>query len=188
MVYPHTKWLSECAVHDGIARGLDAVVTHPGMIFGPWDWKYNLLPLFTTARGRGVLPLPKGHRTTCDVRDVARAHVAAAQKGGRGEHYILGGECLSVADLFTRLSEVTGGKKLRFELPDGLFLALGRTMDAASNVSRRPPLLSWEMALQSTFRAHLSSAKAERELDYRPRPLSQSLADAARWYRERSVL
>src|SRR4051812_8508931 len=46
MVYPHSKWLAEGEVLRGVARGLDAVITNPALIFGPWDWKRNLLPLF----------------------------------------------------------------------------------------------------------------------------------------------
>ena len=29
MVYPHTKWLAECEVHNGGTSGLDYVITHP---------------------------------------------------------------------------------------------------------------------------------------------------------------
>ncbi len=188
MVYPHTKWLGERAVHDAIVRGLDAVITHPTVILGPWDWKGNLLPMFTTALGRIPLPVPGGYRTVCDVRDVARAHVTAAERGGRGEHYILGGESLTVKQLFSSIGRAVGGAREYVEVPDALISTLGRAMDALSDFTDRRPLLSHEMAIQSTFRVRLSSAKARRELGYESRDLDSSLADAVAWYRSSGML
>ncbi len=188
MVYPHTKWLGERALADAARRGLDTVTTHPAAIFGPWDFKHNLLPLFKTAQGRAPLPVPNGIRTTCDVRDVAHAHVVAAQSAPTGARYILGGEWLSVRELFAAVGRALGTSRPTFTLPDALIVGLGKTMDLVADVTGRPPLLSREMALQSTFRARLSSEKAKAELGYQSRPLSESLTDAVAWYRETGAL
>jgi dihydroflavonol-4-reductase len=188
MVYPHTKWLAEQLVLAAQDRGLQPVITHPTAIFGPGDWKRNLLPLFRAARGPGGLAVPGGFRTTCDVRDVARAHVDLALHGRPGERYALGGEVLSVRALFDRIARVVGGPSFRGELPDGLVIGLGRLLDAVADLTDRPPLLSEEMALQSTFRVGVSSAKAEREVGYRSRPLEASLVDTVSWYRARGWL
>ncbi|MBK7585984.1 MAG: NAD-dependent epimerase/dehydratase family protein [Myxococcales bacterium] len=188
MVYPHTKWLGECAVADAAARGLDTVTTHPAAIFGPWDFKHNLLPLFRAARGRAPLPVPNGMRTTCDVRDVAHAHVVAATSAESGAHYILGGEWVTVRQLFSAVGQALGRSRPTFTLPDTLIVGLGRSLDVVSDLTGRPPLLSREMAVQSAFRVRLSSAKAKAELGYQSRPLAQSLADAVAWYRETGAL
>jgi hypothetical protein len=65
---------------------------------------------------------------------------------------------------------------------------VGRIMDAVADLTDRRPALSWEMALQGTFRVQLSSEKAERRLGYRSRPLRESIRDAAAWFRSRGVL
>ncbi len=188
MVYPHTKWLAEQEVLAAIDRGLDAVLTHPAAVLGPRDWKLNTLPLFQAPRRAMTLAVPGGYRTTCDVRDVARAHLLAADRGPCGARYILGGACVSVAELFEHIVEEVGGLRPLLRMPDRVVLGLGRVMDAVANLTDRPPSLSWEMALQSTMRVRLSSAKAERELGYQSRPLSTSIRDAVAWFRQRGVL
>lgn len=188
MIYPHTKWLAEEEVLRGVERGLDAVITHPTAIFGPWDFKLNLLPLFRAARSPMNVATPGGWRTVCDVRDVADGHLAAAFRGRRGERYALAGEAMSVRDLFGEIARTVGGRPPRFELPAGVVVGLGRAMDAVAVLRRRAPVLSEEMAIQSTLRVRVSSAKAERELGYRSRPARASIEDAAAWYRERGEI
>ncbi|MCC6526427.1 MAG: NAD-dependent epimerase/dehydratase family protein [Polyangiaceae bacterium] len=188
MVYPHTKWLGEEEVWKAVRAGLGAVVTHPCAIFGPSDWKHNLLPLFRAPRTLLGLAVPEGYRTTCDVRDVAAAHLRAAERGRPGERYILGGECVSVRELFGRIAAATGGRAPRFTLPAGLVVALGTALERLADATGKPPLLSREMAIQSTLRVRLSSAKAERELGYHSRPLEASLRDAVAWYRAQGLL
>jgi dihydroflavonol-4-reductase len=188
MVYPHTKWLAEQEVLRGVDAGLDAVITHPTAVFGPGDWKGNLLPLFQATHGLVGRAVPAGWRTICDVRDVAEAHVAAALHARQGARFALGGESMSVRELFATIAAVTGGRPPFAELPPGLVRALGRTLETVAALRGRAPLLSEEMALQSTLRVRVSSAAAERELGYRTRPARDSIADSAAWYRARGML
>jgi dihydroflavonol-4-reductase len=185
MVYPHTKWLAEQEVLRGASEGLHVVITHPTAVFGPGDWKANVLPLFLATRTLAGMAVPKGMRTTCDVRDVARAHIVAAAKAPPGRRYILGGEALPVRDLFARIALAMDGKPPRFTLPDWAVLGMARMMELGAGLSGRPPKLTYEMALQSTFQARLSSQKAADELGYASRPLDESIADMVRFYRER---
>jgi len=184
MVYPHTKWLAEQEVLRGVSDGLHAVITHPVAIFGPGDWKANVLPLFLATRTLTGRAVPNGMRTTCDVRDVATAHIVAAEKAPSGRRYILGGECLSVRDLFTRIAHAMDGNPPRFALPDWAVLGVARLMEAGASLSGRPPKVSYEMAFQSTLRVRLSSQRAADELGYASRPLDQSIADMVTFYRE----
>jgi dihydroflavonol-4-reductase len=190
MVYPHTKWLAEQEVLRAAGAGLAAVILHPTAVFGPGDWKQNLLPLFLATRSLTGVAVPAGWRTVCDVRDVADAHLAAATVplAGRTERFALGGESMSVRALFTTIAAASGGRAPRVELPPGVVRALGRTLEAIAAARGRAPLLSEEMALQSTLRVRVSSAAAERVLGYRARPARDAIADSAAWYRERGLL
>jgi dihydroflavonol-4-reductase len=188
MVYPHTKWLAEQEVLRAAARGLDAVITHPTAVFGPWDWKQNVLRLFRAARSPASLVVPGGWRTVCDVRDVADGHIAAALRGRRGERYALGGEAMTVRELFALIARAAGGRAPAITLPAGLVKAIGRAGDAIGALRGREPALSEEMAIQATFCVKVSSAKAERELGYRSRPAAASIGDAAAWYRAEGLL
>lgn len=188
MIYPHTKWLAEEEVLRGVDRGLDAVITHPTAIFGPWDHKLNLLPLFQAARTPLARFAPGGWRTVCDVRDVADGHLAAALRGRRGERYALGGEAMSMRDLMARIAGTVSGRAPIATVPAGAMVGIGRALDAIGVLRNKAPTLTEEMAVQATLRVKVSSAKAERELGYRSRPARESIADTAGYYREIGVL
>lgn len=188
MVYPHTKWLAELEVLQGVKEGLHAVITHPTAVFGPGDWKANVLPLFLATRAFAGFAVPRGIRTTCDVRDVATAHIVAAEKAPAGRRYILGGEVVSVEELFTRVARAADGKAPRVTLPDWAISSLARMMEFGAGLSGRPPKVSYEMALQSTLRVRLSSERAAEELGYASRPLDESIGDMATFYREQGWL
>src|SRR5205085_1670285 len=56
------------------------------------------------------------------VRDVARGHLLAAERGKPGERYILGHAQgnLPLADIFRLLASITGGRAPRFRVPYAL--------------------------------------------------------------------
>ena len=188
LVYPHTKWLAEQEVLRGAALGLSVAITHPAAIFGPWDWKLHALPLFQAPRRLLGVAMPDGYRTVCDVRDVADGHLAAAERGRRGERYALGGHPMPLRELLARIAREVGGRPPRIALPASATRLGGRFSDALAALRGKTPLVSEEMALQSTLRVAVSSAKAERELGYRSRPVEETLRDAVAWYREQGAL
>jgi dihydroflavonol-4-reductase len=51
------------------------------------------------------------------VRDVARGHLLAEEKGRVGEKYILGNQNLSLSEIFQMLAEITGIPAPRVRLP-----------------------------------------------------------------------
>lgn len=186
-VYPHTKWLAEELVlaHEG---PMETLVTHPTAIFGPWDMRKSLLPLFRAPKQPLGLVTPNGVRTICDVRDVADGHLAAAQQGRAGERYALAGEAMSVRELFTTLAHEVSGHAPRLTLPAPVVHTLGRLLEATGTVLKRDIRFTEEMAMQACLRVVVSSAKAERELGYRSRPAAVSIADTAAWYRAQGLL
>lgn len=182
-VYPTTKYLGEVEVLRACEQGLHAVITHPTAIFGPGDWKQNLLPLFRAPRQLMGRFATNGTRSVCDVRDVSDGHLRAALSGRAGERYALSGEVLSVRELMSAIAEQVHGHKPSIVLPPRAMLAVATAVEAIARARGRAPLLSREMAMQSCFRVGVSSEKAKRELGYQSRPARESIADAAAFYR-----
>lgn len=188
MTYPHTKWLAEQEVKTGLAQGLFAVITHPSMIVGPGDVNVNIGRYLMEAKKNRMVLAPDSFTNLCDVRDVARGHILAAQKGGQGEHYIFSAHTVPAREFYAACAELTGGVKPLFTLPTGVLMGLGRLMDALGDLTGEEPLFTTEMAQQGSLKFHIRHDKAARELGYTTRPWRESLEDSHAWYAGRGMI
>ena len=124
-----------------------------------------------------------------DVRDVVEATLAAETRGRGGENYILGGRWQSVPEL-ARISEaVTGVPAPRFVCPIALARFWAPFQMAWDRLHARPPLYTPD-ALHHISRSNrlVSSSRANAELGFSPRPVSDSVRDAYRWFEENGKL
>ncbi|HTV23344.1 MAG TPA: NAD-dependent epimerase/dehydratase family protein [Polyangiaceae bacterium] len=179
--YFRTKWLSEQEVQRGIERGLRAVFINPANILGPYDPNTWSRTFALVKQGR--LPLaPPGAAPWCHVHEVVRAALAAVEKGGIGERYLLAGTQATYAQLFDIVCELLGQRPLRVA-PRWLLLLLAAARDQMSRVTGREPEITPDMArvLASSF--EVRSTKAERELGYRSVPFRQMVEDTFEWMR-----
>jgi nucleoside-diphosphate-sugar epimerase len=121
------------------------------------------------------------------VEDVAAGHVAALERGRRGERYFLCGENVTMNGLFATLESVAGVSAPTRHIPYGVAALLGRSLWAWAELTGHPPLLTHEVV--NVFREHwcYATAKAERELGYRPRPLAEGLRATVAWLSERGA-
>ncbi|QDU20621.1 NAD-dependent epimerase/dehydratase family protein [Urbifossiella limnaea] len=174
------------------ATGRDVVVVNPGYLFGPDDPGPSVMGDLCLHYWRGHLPFaPPGGINAVDVRDVARGHLLAAERGATGRRYVLGGENVRTPVLFAALAEAAGLRR-RFlpRLGPVLITQWMRTLAAGAEVHHRltgrEPFPSFEMVRMNTRCWFASSARAAAELGYRSRPLADSLADAFAWHAART--
>jgi dihydroflavonol-4-reductase len=67
---------------------------------------------------RGRLPAVVDAETNAvDVRDVAKGHLRAAERGRPGERYVLGGHDVRWVELFERVAELSGIRQPLLVLP-----------------------------------------------------------------------
>ena len=129
---------------------------------------------------RGRLPAVADSSTDIvDVRDVARGHLRAAERGEPGERYVLGGHAIRWPELIERLAELSGVRRPVAVLPVGLSGPAQR-----AEALRLPTPISAEAFLLMEQNWSYSSAKARRVLGYRSRPLDKTLRDTVDWYQE----
>jgi dihydroflavonol-4-reductase len=107
------------------------------------------------------------------------------EKGRIGERYILGGNNVTVEQLFTTLSEITGLAGPGFRTPKALAAMAGAASEILARLTDKPPQLTYRFARDyiGSF-VWVSSAKAETELGYRVRPLRPTLVRAIRFFLE----
>jgi dihydroflavonol-4-reductase len=129
---------------------------------------------------RGRLPaVVDGETNAVDVRDVARGHLRAAERGRPGERYVLGGHDVRWVDLLERVAELSGVHHPLVVLPT----EAGAAARAVQALGLPTPGLSEGIVLMA-LNWRYSSAKARRELGYRARPLDRTLQDTIDWYLE----
>jgi dihydroflavonol-4-reductase len=175
-----TKWEGEQEVRRGLERGLDAVIMEPALITGPHD-RHASSRFFRMVRD-GKLPLaPPGRNSWAHAREVARAHVAAARLGRRGEAFILGGADASWVEVLGIIGQLVGRPGPRRTMPRWALRGLASVMQLASRVTGREPDVTPEGAAILSSEALYDCSKAVRELGYRPVPLREILEDCHRW-------
>jgi dihydroflavonol-4-reductase len=179
--YFRTKWLGEQEVQRGIERGLKAVFINPANILGPYD--PNTWSRVISLVKQGKVPfVPPGAAPWCHVHEVARALLAAVERGGIGERYVLAGTQASYRELFQIACELLEQKPLRVA-PRWLLVASAALSDRISRFTGREPDLTPDVARILSLSYEVRSSKAERELGFRSVPFRQMVEDTFEWMR-----
>ncbi|WP_448191543.1 NAD-dependent epimerase/dehydratase family protein [Azospirillum sp. sgz301742] len=182
--YCRSKYLAERDALAAAAGGMPVVVVNPTAPIGPGD----LAPTPPTAMLR--MFLGGGPRLILDcmlnlvhVRDIAEGMILAAERGAVGERYVLGGSDVRLSDLAARLDRLAGRRpRRRWAIPGRLALTTAMLNEWISDhLTHRPPFAPVTGVRLALAAGGVDSAKAMRELGYRPRPLDDALADAAAW-------
>ncbi|MGQ9851713.1 MAG: NAD-dependent epimerase/dehydratase family protein [Aggregatilineaceae bacterium] len=186
--YGHSKFLAEAEVYRAIRRGLDCVILNPTVIIGPGDLnQISSSVVLEMARGNVPPTVPPGGSTVIDVRDVAAAHVAAAERGRTGERYLLGAVDLTHKAWLRLTAEAVGRRMAAFPLPAWLVMALAWLADRLRDVGVALPIEGNQLRL-STRMMFFNCQKAWRELGEPQIPIRQSLRDTYEWYKAHGEL
>jgi dihydroflavonol-4-reductase len=167
--YKRTKLEAERLVLGAASEGLDALCVNPTTPIGEGD----LAPTPTGCMVRGVASgryratLRSGGLNLVDVRDVARGHVLALERGRAGERYLLGGVDLTLAEVFALIARAAHRRPPRIGLPHAAARAFALFGLANANEVALARLPAW-----------FSSAKAKRELGYEHAPIEPAIERA----------
>jgi dihydroflavonol-4-reductase len=181
--YARSKARASIEICRSVERGLDAVMVFPSGIIGPYDFRLSEMGSLFADFARGRLPAyVDGAYDFVDVRDVAAGLILAAEKGRRGEGYILSGERISVRDLLTLLEQVTGVRSRARRLPMRLARLAAWFAPAYYRLRHaRPRFTAYSLRVLAS-NCLMSSAKAARELGYAPRPLRETVRNTIEWF------
>ncbi len=178
--YNRTKFLAEQQVRDAVKRGLEAVIVNPCHIMGRYD-RHGWARLIIDLCNRWIPAAPPGAGTFCHGEQVAKAHIAAAERGQAGQNYLLGGAFASLLEVFRTIAEVTGCRAPKITLPAGAFRLAARLNVLLAAVTGSEPELTPEGVEMVSVSAKVVSTLAERELGYRPVPLETMIEDSYGW-------
>ena len=183
--YKRSKFMAEQIALEAGRSGLDVVTVNPTTPVGEQDVK-------PTPTGRIVLDFLKRKfpayvetgLNLVDVRECARGHVLALEKGRSGERYILGGEDLTLKQILDKLGKLTGLPSPRIKLPYFFAFAAGVVDEAiTAGLLHREPRATVDTVRMGKKKMFASSAKAERELGWKLVPAEDALRRAVDWFR-----
>ena len=183
--YERSKVEAERLVLDEVQHGLDAVVVSPCAVIGPFDFKPSYIGQVLQLQDRGLLlATVAGGQSWVDVRDVAKAAIAAALRGKRGSRYVISGHWRSIRELANIASQVAGMRAPLFTLPKPLLTRVAPIAERACLALGLPALLTQASmdALETSPRPMPQTAALE--LGHAPRPLADTLSDTMTWFRK----
>ncbi len=183
--YDRSKAEATCEVQEAAQRGQEVVIVCPTGVIGPYDFLGSMAgEVIRTAAEQKPALYVDGAYDFVDVRDVARGMIAAAEKGHRGESYILSGEKITVPHLLETIREITGRHFFQLKIPFGLAQFAARFTPLYYRLSQATPRFTPYSLEVLRSNSNISHAKATRVLGYHPRPLYESIADAIHWFLE----
>ncbi len=185
--YDQSKAQATLEVQKAAASGLDAVITCPTGVIGPFDFRGSMMGnVIQTAAQHKFTPYVDGAYDFVDVRDVADGLIAAAERGKTGEAYILSGQRISVRYLLETVREITGKSFPRIKIPMSLAKLAAEFTPFYYRFSQTSPRFTPYSLEVLESNSVISHARASRELGYAPRPLYDSIRDAIEWFFEHS--
>jgi nucleoside-diphosphate-sugar epimerase len=183
-LYARSKAAAVRGIRTLVREGLPAVTVCPSLVFGsdhPSHPNRITSEIRRLLRGGPRIWLAGGRqaRNLVFVDDVVDGLLAAEERGEVGEEYLLGGEGVSPRQLADRVLALASAKSavrssLAISVPGGAALAAARIVD---RLRGSQPGAGYATAVRNLLWVwRFSSAKAERDLGYRPRPLEAGLS------------
>jgi dihydroflavonol-4-reductase len=184
--YKRSKFMAEQIALEAGRSGMHVVTVNPTTPVGEQDVK-------PTPTGRIVLDFLKRKfpayvetgLNLVDVRECARGHVTALEKGKSGQRYILGGENLTLKQILDKLAAITGLPSPKVKLPYIFAFATGIIDETITGrMLNKEPRATVDAVRMGKKMMFATSAKAERELGWKIVPVDDALRRAVLWFRD----
>lgn len=183
--YKRSKFMAEQVAMEAGRSGMYVVTVNPTTPVGEHDVK-------PTPTGRIVVDFLKKRfpayvetgLNLVDVRECARGHVSALEKGKTGERYILGGEDLTLKQILDKLGQITGLPSPKVKLPYAIAFAAGVFGEMVTGrMLHGDPRATIDTVRMGKKKMFASSARAESELGWKLVPVDDALQRAVEWFR-----
>jgi dihydroflavonol-4-reductase len=183
--YKRSKLQAEQIALEYARNGFPVVIVNPTAPVGDHDFKPTPTGKIIVDFVRGAMPayVDTGLNVV-DVRDVAKGHLLACERGHIGERYILGAENLTLQEILEKLAPVVGRKPPILRIPYFVAYTAGIITTTVANITGSEPRVPLDAVKMSRKKMWVSHGKAAYELEYSPGSASAALARAVEWFRE----
>lgn len=183
--YVITRVEAERQLLEFCRKGLPGIVCNVATTFGGHDHQPTphgeLLKLTVERR----LPIYWNTKmSVVGIKDAADGLLAAEERGKMGERYIIADRMMDIAEATSKTAAFAGVKPPRLEVP--MWAVIGATWIAEKlmhALNKDTVMTMSSIALQRIMGEH-DNSKARNELGWQPRPMDESLQEAAAWFEE----
>lgn len=155
----------------------------PGPVLGRYDYHITPSNIFITdiLQGNGfntIMNLP-----FVDVRDVAKIHVSALEKGKPGKRYFALTDSLPVKDLAGIVQNLTGKKSIHLPTPRFLDIQVGAMLEVIGKLTSWIPPFTKGVAETFSHRfPNYDYSPTIQDLKYEPTPIIETVKDTINWF------
>ena len=179
VAYISSKHDAELAAMRTAAKGLPVVIVNPSFVLGPDDPSPSgtsnaLIRRLLLRRIPGYVD---GAINVVDVRDVAKGHLLADERGATSERYLLTGRNFTLQRLVADLSRIAGVPTPPVRMP-GRLVVMG--VEGMELIGIHLPTSADEVRSGTQWFTYRND-KARDQLGWEPRPHEETLEDAVRW-------
>jgi dihydroflavonol-4-reductase len=165
-------------------HGLPAVAMCVSTTYGGGDWGRTPHGAIIAGAAFGKLPfVMRGiELEAVGVDDAARAMILAAERGRVGERYLISEKMISNADVVRIAAEAAGVAAPTKSIPLPVSYALATAGSIKAKLRGTDELLSLGSLRLMRAEAPVDHSKAGRELGWEPRPVEESIREAAKFW------
>jgi dihydroflavonol-4-reductase len=162
-------------------HGLPAVAMCVSTTYGAGDWGRTPHGAIIAAAAFGKLPfvMDKIELEAVGVTDAARAMILAAEHGRVGERYLISEKMISNAEVVRIAAETAGVPAPTKKIPLPMSYAMATAGSIKAKLRGTDEQLSMGSLRLMRAEAPVDHGKASRELNWQPRPVEESIREAA---------
>lgn len=164
--------------------GLPAVAMCVSTTYGSGDWGGTPHGAFIAGAVFGKLPFGmNGIRLeVVGVDDAARAMILAAERGRVGERYLVSERMIALNDVVRIAADEAGVPPPQRSISVPMLYALAAAGSLKARLTGQDAQLSLASVRMMRAEADVDAGKARRELGWQPRPVEESIREAARFW------
>jgi dihydroflavonol-4-reductase len=183
--YMTSKYLGQKIVEEAARiKGLNAIIFNPASIMGPGDpvleTPHN--QLYARVYGGRMFGSFRGGLGVVDVRDVSAVIIKGLDRGRAGEKYLLVGANLHYSDVLRLIGKNARRPVHPFPVPASLLSAAGLSLELASYLTRKRPLLTYAYGRLSGWTTFYSNEKSRRDFNHEYTPIEETIRDSCRYF------
>ncbi len=183
--YVESRLQAEDLVLEYAARkGLPAVAMCVSTTYGDGDWGRTPHGAFIAGAVFGKLPFTMNgiQLEVVGVDDAARAMLIAAERGHNGERYVISERMIALKDVVAIAADEAGVPPPRRSISVPVLYAMGVLGSLRARLTGKDTELSMQSVRMMRAEAPVDHSKATRELGWEPRPVEESIREAARFW------